>query len=201
MGRSRSGNTPTGSSGPTDDDGIWSGLGRVIDEAGGFDSDQATEAARELLVHWGRTDFRTARRRAWRLTVLGIAAILAVSVAPTATGIADVILTAAFWTVVPATIGLAAIARQLRNVECPGEFLAEDGGLTYAVEITAILLGSHATRGGPTGRAIWRFVFRSAPFSPDPAPHLGSEWSTRIARPQRGSDGASQPPLSSSPPT
>ena len=125
-----------------------------------------------------------------RLTVFGIGAVLALFLAPAESSIADSVVTAVLWTLIPATAVVGCLARTLRETESADDLLTGDAGAVYAVAVTALVVAGQAARRGPAGRALWRFLFRSAPFSPDPMPGVGHEdgedapavtWARRVA--------------------
>ena len=174
----------------TADEGSESGLGRILDDSGEFDVEATNEEARSVLADWRRDDFRTAEERMRRLTVFGIGAVLALFLAPAESSIADSVVTAALWTLIPATAVVGCLARTLRETESADDLLTGDAGAVYAVAVTALVVAGQAARRGPAGRALWRFLFRSAPFSPDPMPGVGHgddedasavTWTRRVA--------------------
>ena len=174
----------------TADGGPESGLGRILDDSGEFDVKATNEEARSVLADWRRDDFRTAEERMRRLTVFGIGAVLALFLAPAESSIADSVVTAALWTLIPATAVVGCLARTLRETESADDLLTGDAGAVYAIAVTALVVAGQAARRGPAGRALWRFLFRSAPFSPDPMPGVGHEdgedapavtWARRVA--------------------
>ena len=154
----------------TAEEGSESGLGRILDDSGEFDVEATNEEARSVLANWRRDDYRTAEERMRRLTVFGIGAVLALFIAPAESSTADSVVTAALWTLIPATAVVGCLARTLRETESADDLLTGDAGVVYAVAVTALVVAGHAAGRGPVGRALWRFLFRSAPFSPDPMP-------------------------------
>lgn len=152
------------------DDGL--SPGRVIDDDGEFDAEAATDEARSVLAGWRRDDVRTASERTRRLTLFGVVAVLALFVVPTGTTIGEYVTTAALWTLAPATVVVGSLSRVFKGAETPDEVL-DGGGISYAIAMTALVVLSYGARRGQAGRTAWRFLFRSAPFSPDVGPGLG----------------------------
>ena len=115
-----------------------------------------------MLADRRRDEFRTAEERMRQLTVLGVDGVLALFFVPAESSIADSVVTATLWTLIPATAVVGCLARTLQEAESAD-------GLPHRGRVRRLDCGARCRRGvgsyeaGPPGRHRHRPRARGPP--------------------------------------
>ena len=126
--------------------------------------------AERFLIRWSADDIAAVTARTRRLAALGIAGLLAATLLPTTTAVADLLLQAVYYTLVVEVGAMGAIYYLLRDVDRPTELLEADLGWAGTAGLLALVALAYAATNARSGRIVWRFAFKSAPFAPGGRP-------------------------------
>ena len=126
--------------------------------------------AERFLSRWSADDVAAVTARTRRLAALGIVGLVAATLLPTSTVIADLLLQAVYYTLVVEVGVMGVIYYLLRGVDRPTEVLEVDLGWAGTAGLLALVVLAYAATNARAGRVIWRFAFKSAPFAPGGRP-------------------------------
>ncbi|PSQ14068.1 hypothetical protein BRD02_10585 [Halobacteriales archaeon QS_8_69_73] len=126
--------------------------------------------AERFLIRWSADDIAAVTARTRRLAALGVVGLLAATLLPTTTAVADLLLQVVYYTLVVEVGAMGAIYYLLRDVDRPTELLEADLGWAGTAGLLALVALAYAATNARSGRVVWRFAFKSAPFAPGGRP-------------------------------
>ena len=126
--------------------------------------------AERFLSRWSADDIAAVTARTRRLAALGIVGLLAAMLLPTTTAVTDLLLRAVHYTLVIEVGAMGTIYYLLRDVDRPTEVLEADLGWAGTAGLLALVALAYAATNARSGRIVWRFAFKSAPFAPGGRP-------------------------------
>ena len=136
----------------------------TVDEAA------AKREAERFLSRWSAGDVAAVTARTRRLAALGVVGLVAATLLPTSTVIADLLLQAVYYTLIVEVGAMGVIYYLLRGVDRPTELLEADLGWAGTAGLLALVALAYVATNARSGRVVWRFAFKSAPFAPGGRP-------------------------------